>query len=502
MRQFKKFVGRSLAANPKTLWRRYVVALLILAALYVGSHFSAMSATHLVSADTPMALLTARQETLNKQIMLQSLRLATVKDDVNLRAELSALIDDFEENHQRILDGAGDPMMKPANSERLRPIFFEESIAGPPLNEAVGLFVREARLVEVANLESGDQLLQRVNTMESLRIHDGLQGATEAFGHDFEDRNETIHTIQVVVLVAGLLTILAEACLIFWPAHIIARNALNRLEEKSDELFASNEQLQLSLAEAQNARIEADRSSRAKSMFLANMSHELRTPLNAIIGFSSMIGSEVFGKVGSPRYIEYSGDIERSGQHLLELISDLMDISQVETGEAQVERVDVNVAALMEAVEPLASGWPMARRRNIRFVVADAPESYIGDPRRMRQILLNLLSNAIKFTRSGDSITVSAEAHGEDGVRFVVEDNGPGFDLAHIERLMQPFQRGDNAFTRDREGSGLGLSLVSAFAELHNGFMALENSPETGGARVIVTLLPMSPEEDRGDIAA
>ena len=227
-------------------------------------------------------------------------------------------------------------------------------------------------------------------------------------------------------------------------------------------------------------------------MFLANMSHELRTPLNAIIGFSSMIRTEVFGKVGNDRYLEYSGDIERSGLQLLELIGDLMDISQIEVGTAQFDRRFFGVAQLIDEVEPLARGWPLARKRNITFDVAEAPDRFYGDPTRLRQILLNLLSNAIKFTRKDDSITVIAKTHHDGGLQLVVEDTGRGFDVKDIGALTQPFQRGDNAFTREREGVGLGLSLVDAFAAMHQGRVVLENVA-TGGARVIVTLPPASP---------
>jgi len=465
------------------------VALLVLATLYIGGHWVSIATFNLMNSDTKIGVLTARQETLNESIMVRALRLIAVRDDATMRHELGQMIDEFETGHLHILQGAGDPAMEPVRSDRLRLIFFEETNGVAPLNETVRKFIQEARIVQSANLESSKELLARIDTMLALEMSQRLVAVTKTFELDAADRVEDFHMLQVMILAAGLLTILVEFCLIFWPGHLIAKDALTRLEEKSAQLSASNERLQDSLLEAQAARFEADQSNRAKSMFLANMSHELRTPLNAIIGFSSLIRSETFGKIENDRYIEYSADIERSGQHLLELIGDLMDISQVEVGAAQLERRFIAIADVINQVKPLAMGWPMARQRNIEFDVSQAPDNFYGDSLRLRQIILNLLSNAIKFTREGDGITVTAKGQGDGGLMLIVEDTGRGFDPDSIDKLLQPFERGDDAFTRKREGTGLGLSLVVAFAEMHGGDVALENV-ESGGARVTVIFPP------------
>ena len=491
MDRVRAAIIRIVNTNPRTLWRRYVLALAVLATVVVGGHLVSMSAFHLVDSDTRVGVITARQEGLNQRIVLSAMRLIAVRDDADMRRQLGLLIDEFETGHRTVLDGAGDPAMQPAKSERLRPIFFDATGGKPSLNKTIEKFIGEARGIETASDESSAELLARVDMMNSLNLHSRLQEVTNAFELDAKDRVHRIHMIQVAILALGLLTILIEFCFIFWPGHMIVQNALKDVEEKSGDLTASNEHLKASLIQARRARLEADHSNRAKSMFLANMSHELRTPLNAIIGFSSMIRNQIVGKVGNEQYVEYSGDIEQSGQQLLELISDLMDISQIEVGTANFDRRDFYVSELMGEVEPLARGWPMARERHISFEFADAPERFYGDPLRLRQILLNLLSNAIKFTQAGDAIAVIAKSHGDKGVQFIVEDTGRGFEVDDIEDLMQPFQRGDNAFTREREGVGLGLSLVGAFAKMHGGTVTLENA-DGGGARVIVTLPPGS----------
>ena len=451
-----------------------------------------MSVLQLADSDTKFGVLTARQETLNQRIVVSSLRLASDQSDAIERRSLGAMIDELEDTHQFLLEGAGNSAMKPRDSARLRPLFYGDGDAKTSLNGMMERFIAEARIVQSNRKKSDAVLLRCIKVMTSLDLLGRLESVTNAFQLDARDRIERVQTVHSAILFAGLLTIFLEFCLIFWPGHFIAQNALKRVKERSEELSASNERLKISLLEAREARLEADQSNRAKSMFLANMSHELRTPLNAIIGFSSMIRTEVFGKVGNDRYLEYSGDIERSGLQLLELIGDLMDISQIEVGTAQFDRRFFGVAQLIDEVEPLARGWPLARKRNITFDVAEAPDRFYGDPTRLRQILLNLLSNAIKFTRKDDSITVIAKTHHDGGLQLVVEDTGRGFDVKDIGALTQPFQRGDNAFTREREGVGLGLSLVDAFAAMHQGRVVLENVA-TGGARVIVTLPPASP---------
>jgi len=483
------------------MWRRYVVAMFLILAVVIGGHSFSLSATHFAGSDATVGQLISRQEALSQRILVTSLRLVGEQNETTVRAELETLIDEFEAAHDRILNGAGDPAMRPANSDRLRPIYYGDGTSGESLNEKLELFLDEARLIHTANLETDEFVRERIDVLRTLRFYDKLQSATEAFEQDSKDRTNRLHWIHFAIMIAGVLTILGEAAFIFWPAHIVTRDSVARLEGKSQELQAANERLTDSLFDAQLARREADQSNRAKTMFLANMSHELRTPLNAIIGFSTMIKSEIFGPVGNDHYKGYAGDIERSGKHLLDLISDLMDISQVEVGSAQLEPKNVLISDLLSDVRSIVSGWSMARSRRIDFVVDDDLQSYFGDPLRLRQIVLNLLSNSIKFTQAGDLVTVSASGWDDGSLRIIVEDSGEGFDLDSIATLMQPFQRGDDALTRSREGTGLGLSLVASFTKMHGGSVAFENV-ETGGARVIVNLPPSGPVNEEISVAA
>ena len=489
------------AANPKTLWRRYVGALVVILVLVIGGHNATLSAGKLVGTDSAAISLSGKQAMLSQKILYFTLRLAKEDDGPAIRAELNDLVDEFETAHNRLLAGAGSTALTPATSERLRPIFFDETIGGPSLDGQVRNFVSDIRFINAGTLESPDAVLEHISKLNAPRLLLTLQTAADAFEQDSVDRGAALRAVQHWTLMAAIVVLFLEALLIFWPGHVVARNALIRLEDQSSELLAANDRLEGALESAESARREADQSNRAKSMFLANMSHELRTPLNAIIGFSNMIRSEVFGRVGSSRYVEYAGDIENSGKHLLALIGDLMDISQVEVGAAQMDPSEVDVAEMLRDVAPIARGWPMARRRQIRFDSKDAPEFYYGDALRLRQIILNLLSNAIKFTNRDDQIIVRARQYGPGGLQLIIEDSGPGFDPDQMDTLTQPFERGDNPCTRNREGTGLGLSLVAAFTEMHGGTLSFENG-KMGGACVSVNLPPQSNADSEIGVAA
>ncbi len=226
-------------------------------------------------------------------------------------------------------------------------------------------------------------------------------------------------------------------------------------------------------------RETAEAASKAKSAFLANMSHELRTPLNAIIGMSQILRDEMFGPVGSARYIEYARDIESSGQHLLDLINDVVDLSKIEAGHWHLDERAIHLPRTVDAVSTMIGD--RARAADVKLE-ADLPENLpllIGDERAVRQILLNLLSNAIKFTPAGGCITVSARAEPE-GIHVRVSDTGIGIAPEDIPRALARFGQVDNTVTKRTRGAGLGLTLASDLMGLHGGELKLESAPERG----------------------
>jgi PAS domain S-box-containing protein len=234
------------------------------------------------------------------------------------------------------------------------------------------------------------------------------------------------------------------------------------------------------------AREHAEQANRAKSSFLANMSHELRTPLNAIIGFAELMRRRMFGTLGHPRYDEYATLIYESGQLLLDLISDILDMAKIEAGklELNLESVDLKeaVADCVRLVQQRADQGGVTLSVLIKEM--DAP--LIADRRAVKQVLLNLLSNAVKFTPAGGHVQVGAET--KDGrVVVTVRDDGVGIPESEIARLGQPFEQVCADPMLAKAGSGLGLALVRALAEKHGGALKIE-SHEGSGTSVSVEL--------------
>ena len=230
----------------------------------------------------------------------------------------------------------------------------------------------------------------------------------------------------------------------------------------------------------------AEAHSSAKSRFLANMSHELRTPLNSVIGFSEMISREMFGPLGHERYREYAGLIGESGQYLLNLINDILDVAKIEAGKFKLSPEPINLAQTLERT--LLVMMPQFREKGVDLRVAVAPELPIisADARATRQILFNLLSNALKFTPSGGRAEVRL-ARDEHMVMIEVADTGIGISENDLKRLARPFEQASNSYARAQTGTGLGLSLVKSLAALHGGGLKIASTLGKG-TRVSVRL--------------
>ena len=236
-------------------------------------------------------------------------------------------------------------------------------------------------------------------------------------------------------------------------------------------------------AALRRARDEAEGANRAKSEFLAMMSHELRTPLNAIIGFSEVMHDGLFGPLPA-RYLEYLKDINDSGQHLLQIISDILDMSKLDAGKATLSESVCDVPLIIKRCQRL-----MAHRAESGRVLIEAqfpPELPLiwADELKLRQIILNLMSNAVKFTRPGGRVIVTAYdlGPGEADGGFVIEiaDNGIGMAAESIPLALSPFRQIDNRLDRKYEGTGLGLPLTKGLVELHGGTLDITSQVDHG----------------------
>ncbi|MBL8834809.1 MAG: PAS-domain containing protein [Alphaproteobacteria bacterium] len=233
-------------------------------------------------------------------------------------------------------------------------------------------------------------------------------------------------------------------------------------------------------AELLRAKNQAEAANVAKSQFLATMSHELRTPLNAIIGFSDMLISQVYGPLGSPRYAGYAQDIHASGQHLLALITDILDMSRIEAGRYEFRPETVALADLVEESLRMVRGRAEEHGIHLSPVIEPGISTLWADRRALKQILLNLLSNAVKFTRDGGRVTLSAMTNPDGGIAIAVADSGVGIDPARLARIFEPFQHVNASVARGAEGTGLGLSICKRLADLHGAAISIASTVGRG----------------------
>jgi PAS domain S-box-containing protein len=235
------------------------------------------------------------------------------------------------------------------------------------------------------------------------------------------------------------------------------------------------------------AKDEAELASRSKTEFLANMSHELRTPLNAIIGFSQVMADELMGPLGSARYTGYARDICSSAQHLLGIISDILDVSKLEAGKAELDEEDGDIAAIVGDVLQLVRERARALEIGLQTdLPADLPPVRL-DVLKLKQVLLNLVTNAIKFSQAGGEVTLSARL-APDALRIVVADRGIGMDEDEVATAVSRFGQVASAWSRKHPGTGLGLPLAIGLVELHGGTLTIES--RKGDGTTVTVCLP------------
>jgi two-component system cell cycle sensor histidine kinase PleC len=260
------------------------------------------------------------------------------------------------------------------------------------------------------------------------------------------------------------------------------RHSQQKLERQAEEVADLAEKYA-------EEKTRAEEASQAKSKFLANMSHELRTPLNAIIGFSEIMESGMFGPLGSDKYREYCSDIHQSGQYLLDVINDILDMSKIEAGRIRLDAEPIELEPFLNDAMRVVSGRANDKRLKLTARIGRGIR-LSADHRLLKQIMLNLLSNAVKFTPEGGRVTIRARKTSGGWVSISIADTGIGIPEEALARLGRPFEQVESQLTKSHQGSGLGLAIAKSLTELHHGGMRIRSTP--GRGTMVLLRLPMN----------
>ncbi|MCI5077319.1 HAMP domain-containing sensor histidine kinase [Oricola sp.] len=312
--------------------------------------------------------------------------------------------------------------------------------------------------------------------------------------------------VQTTALVASA-GLLAAMLFFSFIAIRLRKASLASLSFRSEN-NALIAELEMARSISEEARRRAEDANLAKSRFLASMSHELRTPLNAILGFSEVMAKEVLGPLDNENYRSYANDINQSGQHLLKLINEILDLSRIEAGKQELVEEPLRLTEIVEDCIGLVRMKATQKTIQIDHAFEPGMPRLLADERSIRQVALNLLSNAVKFTPSGGHIQVKTGWTASGGQYVSVRDNGPGIPEAEIPVVLSAFGQGSIAIKSAEQGTGLGLPIVQALMAMHDGVFKLKSKLREGTEALVIfpanrvmDELPAAPVEDRTQAA-
>jgi signal transduction histidine kinase/AmiR/NasT family two-component response regulator len=451
--------------DPQQLWRRYGLALCIVLTLLGASHLASTRALSGGEETAATINLAGRQGMLSQRILYFADEVMKSDSDLNVQ-RLALAVDKFERIHLALVSG-GDLGLT-AEGAALRADAFAAAPDGRSLDEMSRAFVADARMVLDGPPEARDAAWERMRIFGPTTLLHRLDRAVRVFESQANERTRLARDVARASFALAILVLLIEAALIFWPAQRTVSAAFRRLEDANAALARAN-------AEAQAARSTAEDAMQVRTRFLANMSHELRTPLNGILGMLDLLR-----EAPDPQARDRVATAHGSATDLMRLLDDVLDLTGLESRGISLDVVPLDPERLVRSAMEGAAGPAGAKGVSLRMESGgDGPVARVlGDPARLRQVLVHLLGNAVKFTEAGE-VAVRLD-HADGRLRVEIRDTGIGIAPEVRERLFEPFVQGDASSTRRFGGSGLGLAICRRVADAMGGTLDVESAPGRG----------------------
>ncbi len=355
---------------------------------------------------------------------------------------------------------------------------FENSVSGIYQIAPEGRFISaNPAMAEILGYRSAAEMMENMKDIASIYINP-------------EDRKSFVDKLLFEGRVSGVETqVMRKDGQKIWVMENarVVRNERGSVEYFEGSIWDVTERKEAEAAMS-NARLQAEISSRTRMEFLANMSHELRTPLNAVIGFSEIIKDEVMGPLGVPVYKEYAQDIYDSGNYLLKVISEILEVSKIETGNRELALTNFKLAKALKSCMIIMATRIEQAKVEVHLDISDDLPELMAEELGIKQVMLNLIGNAIKFTPEGGRVDVTAKVQDSGELYIDVKDTGIGMTKDEIKKAMQPFGKVDTAFSSMKAGTGLGLTIVDSLVSLHGG--RLEITSESGKGTLARVVLP------------
>eukprot|EP00752_Nemacystus_decipiens_P000528 g528.t1 len=487
----RKCAMRPIKDPVKSIRIRYIIGLSALAVLIVSAHLILVRTAAERQEDYGRLIqMAGDQVSLMNRITLFAIEMhqAEVVEEFRVaRQQVGRAISLMAKRHEMLVSADPADDLPRVETPLLKTLYHDPSFG---LDIATRRFLENARAVyaqDFGTRQDNPASLVYLRTYGPYVLETLLNAAVDEYERFARAEMQRLKRFQEIAVAAALLLLLIEAFYIFRPLERKVREAFEALGDKNGAL--------------EEARLAAEHANREKSRFLSNISHELRTPLNAILGFTEALRGGVYGPLASDRQRARLDDVQAAADHLLQLVNDVLELNQLDSGAVVLEESAVDPRYVMRQAASVLQTLAAEHGVDLTLRAPPVPFTLVADERRVLQILLNVIGNAVRYSPSGKAVRVSAGLERDGRAFFRVEDDGPGMTAEERDLALSRFGRSDAARLRYPDGAGLGLPISAELAARHGGALTLESEPGHG-VRVTILFPPERVQPSPAELSA